>query len=140
MEDKEETQRQELFPDNIRRIGYATSLLMFALCCIYLYCYSQRPDEYTLIPSMLGVNNLIVLSAFTFLFFKVRWAKIGVKVSKLGPMEFSHIIDGQSKKHSKDIAAIEERLKELESALVAAPATTAKNGFELELERKIIEF
>lgn len=108
--------QDELFPENIRKIGFWASLL-FSLALITYYIAFIFHFA-TTSPKDLEISNLLIFSATSFLFFSIPWHKLGLSLKKFGPLEFERKLEGQSEEHIKDISALENKIAELEAAIV----------------------
>jgi hypothetical protein len=110
--------QEELFPKNTRKIGFWVSLI-FSLAFITYYlafvfhCVTTSPKD-------LELSNLLLFSSASFLFFAIPWHKLGLSLKKFGPLEFERKLEGQSEEHIKDISALENKIAELEAAIVAS--------------------
>jgi len=117
MSKEEEEQEEELFPENIRIIGFWTSLIFSGILIAYYVAYIYECVEAS--PKDLGLSSLLLFSLACFFFFAIPWHKLGLSLKKFGPIEFEKRLDGQSEEHIRDISEIEKKISQLESTVYA---------------------
>jgi len=66
-------------------------------------------------PSNLGLPTLFVFSASGLFLLLIPLKKLGLRIKKMGPLEFEQIVETQASEHAKDISEIEERFDYIEN-------------------------
>lgn len=110
-------EQEELFPENIRKIGFWVSLIFSVTIIAYFLAFISHCVNTS--PKDLELSNLLLFSAASFLFFSIPWHKLGLSLKKFGPLEFERKLEGQSEERIKDISALENKIAELEAAILA---------------------
>ncbi len=118
MNEDNDVQEEELFPENIRKIGFWASLIFSVSLIAYYLAFIFHGA--TVSPKDLELSNLLLFSVASFLFFSIPWHKLGLSLKKFGPLEFERKLEGQSEEHIKNISELENKIAELEAAIAAS--------------------
>ena len=92
----------------------SASISLLAFCALYVYSYLSAPETYAS-PSDLDLTS-IVLFAFSALFIVwVPWHALGVRITKIGGIEFKEIVEEQASEHAEEISYLQDRIEVLEA-------------------------
>lgn len=141
MTDNSPQQPAPLVPAGLRSKGFWLSLFFSVVLIAYYVAYIVGVANAS--PRELGLSNLLLFFLLCFLFFAVPWHQLGWALRRFGPMEFERKLEGQSRERILEIAALEERIAELESAVRQDKGTAAimAPGDPLEsLQEQVIAF
>lgn len=98
---------------------WATSTLALALIVpstIFIIRYSLDPERFVS-PSDLGVVQLILSGTLLLLFAMAPWKTLGLRIRKVGFLEFDRVISGQAAEHAQEMAELRTRIDEMESTV-----------------------
>jgi len=87
--------------------------ISFLLCLTYTAFYILDSKQLAS-PKEIGVTSLMAISFIGFFLFLIPWEKMGLRIKKIGNIEFVEVVKEQSKEHEQDMVFIEQRLSELE--------------------------
>lgn len=91
----------------------AIAAIVFLLSLTYTILYVLYAEKLAA-PKEIGITSIMVFSFVGFFLFLIPWDKMGMRIKKIGNIEFVEVVKGQSKEHELDISLIEQRLSELE--------------------------
>ena len=100
--------------------GIAVIILIAALVIIEEYIQSPRVAAS---PKDLGLTPLIIFSLTALIVTWTPWKKLGVRVSKIGGLEFEKIVQEQAAEHIEDQNDLNKRIKSLENQLLKLDST-----------------
>lgn len=86
-------------------------VIVFVIIRYFIFIYNPQSAA----PSALGLPTMFVFSSFVVLFFAIPLEKWGVRLTKIGPIEFEKIIQTQASETSEVVTEIESRIDLLES-------------------------
>ncbi|WP_261887443.1 hypothetical protein [Vibrio aerogenes] len=90
------------------------SLILVTICAFCFYRYIQSPKEFAS-PRDLGLSGIFIISVSALFLVWTPWAKLGIRITKIGGIEFKEIIQGQASEHAEDLRYLEERIDHLET-------------------------
>lgn len=108
------TQAQESILSRSQKFWLSTIAAISFLLCITYTAFYILDSEQLASPKEIGVTSLMALSFIGFFLFLIPWEKMGLRIKKIGNIEFVEVVKEQSKEHELDISLIEQRLAELE--------------------------
>lgn len=96
----------------------STALVCFLLLpAITLVCaYIFYPEKYPA-PQEIELFNIIVVSVLILLFVWMPWESMGIRVSKIGSVEFEQVLRGQATEAAEEFSELRERIVDLEKGL-----------------------
>jgi hypothetical protein len=108
---------------------------------VYIARYTYEPSRFVA-PSELDVPLLIVAGALLTLAAITPWKALGLRVSKVGFVEFQQIVENQAKEHTEDVAEMLVRIEELEQKARAIGGTgpIAEYFTEIDLYDLLLKF
>lgn len=108
------TQSEESILSRTQKFWFSTTAaISFLLCSTYTIFYILY-SETLASPKEIGVTSIMVFSFFGFFLILIPWEKMGLRIKKIGNIEFVEVVKEQSKEHELDMSLIEQRLSELE--------------------------
>jgi len=99
-----------------RLVQVAIGLSAIVVLCTSVFLmwkYIEDPKTYAS-PKELQLSNLLIFSLSVLLFILVPWGKLGIRIRKIGSVEFDRVVSGQAKEHAEEFAELHARIKELE--------------------------
>ncbi|MCK4842116.1 MAG: hypothetical protein KAT04_09580 [Methylococcales bacterium] len=107
---------------------------------VYLYyCYIQCPS-FSASPKDLGLPTIFIFCATGLVLILFPWHKFKVNITKIGPVEFEHIIEGQATEHAQDLSEIDDRLANLERKIKTTSYALLTKKDETKLKPLLLEF
>lgn len=91
----------------------SAALLVGAIMCVILF-YMFITGATTASPKDLGLVTIFIFIVTILGIAWVPWDKLGLKIKKIGVVEFEDIVTTQHTEHKDDIANLYKRIKELE--------------------------
>ena len=103
-------------PLKLRVIFTLLSSVLIVIYCTFLAFYIKFPDSY-IPPSDLGINSILSFSLLILFLIWIPWEELGIRIKKIGGIEFQQIIDEQANERSHDIGYLTEQFEELEEKI-----------------------
>jgi len=110
-------------PRWIRNIAGTISILLIIGCLSLYTAYVIDPTKYVS-PDSLGLSGILIFSLSTFFIIIFPWKDSGIKIKKIGIIEFSQIVETQNKEHIESITYLQDRIECLEKS------TEGQNTYE----------
>jgi len=88
------------------------------LVLLMLLNYGLRPDAK---PSEFSLGPILIFCLTGLVIVLVPWGALGLRLKKIGPLEFEQVISTQKKEQSETFAFLQGRIDELKKALEARP-------------------
>lgn len=116
------------------------SVFMF-FCGWYMVKYLADPDVYVS-PKDVGLNGIFLFSISAIFLVWAPWSRLGIRISRIGGIEFKEIVREQASEHAEEISYLEDRIESLEEQTIK----TDENGGlieairEPELRKILLEF
>lgn len=89
----------------------ATGVLV--MCAILILAYIRDPQNVAS-PKELQLST-VILSSLSILFLAlVPWHKLGLRIRKIGAIEFETVVNAQAREHAEEFAELRVRIDELE--------------------------
>lgn len=89
-------------------------VFLILFCIIYTCRYLQEP-KVLVSPKELGISGIFLFSLSALFIVLTPWAKFGLRISKIGGVEFKEIVQEQASEHAEDIGYLEDRIEFLEA-------------------------
>ncbi len=99
-----------------RWVQVVIGLSAAAVLCVSVFLmwkYIGDPKSYAS-PKELQLSNLLIFSLSVLLFILVPWGKLGIRIRKIGSVEFDRVVSGQAREHAEEFAELRARIEELE--------------------------
>jgi hypothetical protein len=108
---------------------------------IYIARYTYEPDRFVK-PDELDLPFLIVTGALLTLAAMTPWRSLGLRISKVGFVEFQQVVKAQAREHTEDFAEILERVEELEQKArgIGSTAAITEHFAEIDLYPLLLRF
>ncbi len=117
----------------------ATTVLCVSV--FLMWKYIDDPKSYAS-PKELQLSNLLIFSLSVLLFILVPWGKLGIRIRKIGSVEFDRVVSGQAREHAEEFAELRARIEELEGRVrgMDEVATISETFATPELRPLILKF
>ena len=118
-----------------------SGLALVGFCTIYTTKYIGAPEDYTS-PNELGLSSIFLFSITALFLVWIPWSKLGIRISKIGGIEFKEIVQEQASEHAEEISYLEDRVELLEAHIRRVDNVTEfKESFqEPELRKLLMDF
>lgn len=117
------------------------SVLLITFCSIYAFKYVSHPSEYAS-PKDLGLSSLFLFSITSLFLVWIPWSRLGIRISKIGGIEFKEIVQEQASEHAEELSYLEDRIESLEAHIrkVDEMSEFTEKFHEPELRKQLLEF
>lgn len=117
------------------------SFILIAFSAYYFYSYLAFPTEFVP-PKDLGLIPLVVFSVTAIFLVFAPWRKLGVRITKIGGIEFEQIVAVQASEHAEEIAYLQDRIEALETKIRKLDESTelSENFEEPKLREELEHF
>ena len=98
---------------------WGVAIVCFALIAFsayYFYCYLASPTKFAS-PKDLGLMPLVLFSVTAIFLVFAPWRKLGVRITKIGGIEFEQIVATQASEHAEELAYLQDRIEILETKI-----------------------
>ncbi|AUM14706.1 hypothetical protein [Ketobacter alkanivorans] len=85
-----------------------------SVACVVLYVSHIICPQKTPSPSDLQIGPIFIFCATVFLFAVTPWSKLGIRINKIGPVEFERVLNEQSKEHIEELSELRQLVSELD--------------------------
>lgn len=93
--------------------------------CIYCYFSYLRSHEGFPSPGDLGLGGLLAFAVAAAGVVLTPWSALGLRVTKIGGIEFKDVVRGQAKEHFEDLNYLHNRIEKLENSIRKLDDTAA---------------
>lgn len=101
-------------PTWFRWVAAALSLALIVPSIVFVVRYSLAPAQFVS-PTELGITQLILAGTVILLFALAPWKALGLRLRKVGFLEFDRVISGQAAEHAQELTELRTRLDEMET-------------------------
>lgn len=117
----------------------ATGLVL--LCALFVYNYLSSPEVYAS-PSDLDLSSIFLFSVSALFIVWMPWHVLGIRISKIGGIEFKEIVAEQASEHAEEISYLQDRIEVLEANLrqINGVATLVEGFEEPKLRGLLLDF
>jgi hypothetical protein len=128
-------------PNWLKLVVSVFCILLVIFCIAYTLSYLGDPKVYVS-PKDLGLSGIFLFSVSALFLVWIPWSKLGIRISKIGGIEFKEIVQGQASEHAEELSYLESRIESLEDqARKDNGMIGVKEGFqEPELRKLLLEF
>lgn len=105
--------REFQLPKRVVALVTLIALPLIVFCVYAAYSYFENKDQYAS-PSSMGLSGIFLFSLTALICVWVPWSRLGVRITKIGGVEFERILNGQASEHAEEIAYLQERIEALE--------------------------
>jgi hypothetical protein len=103
-------------PDAVRFWFSVAAIVVLIVCAVLMGAYIRDPKNFAA-PSELQLGTLLLASFMTLLVTLVPWHKLGLRIRKVGAVEFERVVSTQAAAYAEDFAEMRVRIDELERQL-----------------------
>lgn len=89
------------------------SIILITICIVCFWKYIKTPQEFAS-PKELGLSGIFVFSISSLFIVWTPWSKLGLRISKIGGVEFKDIVQMQASEHAEELIYLETRIEFLE--------------------------
>jgi hypothetical protein len=89
------------------------SISMITLCVWFTWIYIEQPKAFAP-PSDFGVPTILAISITGLIVVWVPWAKLGLRITKIGGVEFEQVLNTQASEHAEELSYLAEQIESLE--------------------------
>lgn len=100
-------------PKWIKIITASICIIILSTSVFLMWKYVEAPQQYAS-PKELQLVNLIIFSLSILILVLVPWNKMGIRIRKIGTVEFDRVVSGQARENAEEFAELRARIEELE--------------------------
>lgn len=128
-------------PGWVKGVVGLAALLVLSASLFLIWKYLSAPNEFAS-PKELQLTNLIMFSFAVLILVLVPWQKLGIRIRKIGSVEFERVVSAQAKEHVEEFAELRARIEELEGKVrgLDEVAPLSENFTAQELRPLILKF
>lgn len=128
-------------PGWFRAVVVLLGLGLLVPSVIYIARYTYEPNRFVR-PDELDLPLLIVTGALLTLAALTPWRALGLRISKVGFVEFQQVVEAQAKEHTEDFAEILARIEELEQKArgIGGTAAISEHVTEIDIYDLLLKF
>jgi hypothetical protein len=89
------------------------SIAIIGACTFLFIEYIHDPDTYAK-PSDLGLSSIFLFSISALFLVWIPWQSLGMRITKIGGIEFKEIVEEQATEHAEEISYLQSRVEMLE--------------------------
>lgn len=129
------------FPYFIKICTTVLATAVISLCGLFIYRYLDSPGTFAS-PSDLGLNSLFLFSISALFIVWMPWSTLGLRITKIGGIEFKEIVAGQASEHAEEISYLQDRIETLEAKVRSLHGITEflESFEEPKLRKLLIDF
>ncbi|WP_417566620.1 hypothetical protein [Marinobacter sp.] len=86
---------------------------MVSLCVWFTWLYIEKPSAFAP-PVDFGVPTLLTISMTGLILVWIPWSKLGLKITKIGGVEFQQVLSTQASEHAEELSYLAEQIEALE--------------------------
>jgi len=122
------------------RIRILVSVFLIAIilsCGLVIGLHIADPQSAS--PKELGIPTFLLFSIGALLFISIPWSRLGIRIRKIGSLEFEEVVLSQKKEQAELLDSLSQRVEELEarSQPTLSPPATRK---QKELDDLLLNF
>jgi hypothetical protein len=103
-----------VLPPWYKRVFGLMSGLVSLICGGLYVAYIASPQNIPS-PSDLQLGSVFIFSSAIFLLLTTPWAELGLRINKIGPIEFERVINAQNREHIEEISELRQLLNEVDA-------------------------
>ncbi len=130
-----------VLPTALKWVVSTIAVVFLALCIAFFSMYLKDPTRFAS-PSELGLTPIFLFSISALFVVWMPWQRLGLRITKLGGVEFQQVVAGQASEHAEDISNLEYRIQALEENIRKKDelADITERFQEPELKRLLLDF
>lgn len=116
-------------------------IVLIAFISIYTYKYVCDPKAYAS-PKELGLSSILLFSISALIVVWIPWERLGIRISKIGGIEFKEIVQEQASEHAEELSYLVDRIESLETHVrkVDGISDLTESSQEPELRKLLMQF
>ncbi|OZB95776.1 hypothetical protein BBP29_19810 [Alteromonas macleodii] len=116
-------------------------LTLLGFCVGYIWFFLNSEPRLPS-PKDLSITSLFIFSISSLIIVWVPWANLGVKITKIGGIEFKDIVEEQASEHAEEISDLIDRIELLESQIRQSDSLISfvEQADEPELRKELLRF
>lgn len=122
-EELSESSKSFEIPYWLRILSGIISISLFISCLILYAKYIANPEN-SASPDSLGLSAVLIFSLSFLFFVAFPWRKFGIRIKKIGAIEFEEIVSTQATEHAEEMSYLQDRIDSLEASLRRLDDTT----------------
>ena len=99
------------------KIGISFFSLLLIGVCVYLVSKYLCAPKIFASPKDLGLTQIFLFSVAALIIVWVPWQRLGIRITKIGGIEFEKIVAEQASEHAEDLSYLYDRIEALEVGL-----------------------
>ena len=103
-------------PGWVRLVFAVLAILLLLTCTVLIAAYVKNPATIPS-PRELQLNTLIIAGLAILFLALVPWHKLGLRIRKIGAIEFERVVNTQASEHAVEFAELRVRIDELEEKM-----------------------
>jgi len=113
--------------------------IVLCICLITQYVYDPKKAAS---PNDLGLNSIFLFSITSVILVWIPWQRLGIKITKIGGIEFGEIAAKQASEHAEELTYLQGRIESLEENARESDSTLfiTEHFKEPELKNLLIRF
>ena len=124
------------------KIGVTVAAALLVCVCVYLvskYLYSPKTFAS---PKDLSLTSIFLFSISALVVVWVPWHRLGVRITKIGGIEFKDIVEEQASEHAEEISDLQDRIEVLEAKVRKSDGMAEITEYfaEPELRKLLLKF
>lgn len=100
-------------PVRVRLMIGATAVLILGVSVFALISYINDPNRFAS-PKDLQLSTVIIFSVGILIFALVPWETLGIRIKKIGSVEFATVVNTQAREHAEEFGELRARITDLE--------------------------
>lgn len=102
------------FPNKLKWFVTVSSLIIISTCIYLVINYIDCP-KINASPKKLGLSSVFLFSLTALLLVWFPWQQLGMRITKIGGVEFKEIVTEQASEHAEEVTFLQDRIEVLES-------------------------
>jgi len=117
------------------------SLLLIGICIYLVSKYLCAPKIFAS-PKDLGLTSILLFSLTALIVVWVPWQRLGIRITKIGGIEFEKVVAEQASEHAEEISYLQDRIEIIEAGLRRTDevAEITEHFKEPDLRKLLIQF
>ena len=128
-----------VIPCKLKFILSALSILLILFCASVIFCYIDSPST-AASPAEIGITPIFIFSITILVALWIPWQLLGVRVTKIGGIEFEKIVAEQASEHAEEVTYLQDRIETLEKSVHRLDETAELIGCFAEPELRELLF
>jgi len=130
-----------VIPCKLKLILSAIFSLLILFCSFIVWSFIVSPST-AASPAEIGITPIFIFSITILVALWVPWQQLGVRITKIGGIEFEKIVAEQASEHAEEVTYLQDRIETLEKHVHRLDETSELIGYfaEPELRELLLKF